>query len=677
MLRINRVKVEIITDNGVYGVDTSFGKGLTFLSSEKNTCGKSSILAAVFYCMGMEEIIGGRGEKVLTSVFKTTIEDGNKTWNVLQSCAYLEISNGAEVITLFRPAKMANKDSRMITVYYSSMEDIADPTTLSIDTYVHFPNAAINDKGFHNFLEKFLYLQLPHVTASDNTQRKLYLQLIFSCMFIEQKHGWSDLFSGMPILGIKESKKRVIEFVLKLDTLENDKMKERLKLEEALISKEWEECFNALQIAATRESCSIVNFPVRPRILTEIDLNRITINSSFGSVFDIIQDLERQIAEICQLKPKVIDNFDGLQNELSRTENDIVRLTEYVSSCREQLSIENGSIKAIKDNLETIAIDLSNNKDAARLRTLGSDLQFEFAKDLCPVCHRRINDSLLPMTIDAPIMSIDENIKHLEAQQDMLKFALASHAKHKEELEIEIQSFESRLFTLRRLAQSIRSDLYSINESYSEAIVYKKITIEKQIEALNSLRQLQDNISLKLLELSKRWEKYLNAKRQLPKNGLTDLDIEKLKLLRKIFIENLKSYGYRSIHNLEEIAISKESYLPLFEGFDMKFDSSASDNIRVIWAFTMALLQVSILKGGNHPTVLIFDEPDQQSTIISDLQSFFESVLKLTDNCQVIMGLTLKDTDTKRIIKNLPEEKHKRIDVPSKAFQFLRNNPIE
>ena len=163
MLRINRVKVEIITDNGVYGVDTSFGKGLTFLSSEKNTCGKSSILAAVYYCMGMEEIIGGRGEKVLTSVFKTTIEDGNKTWNVLQSCAYLEISNGAEVITLFRPAKMANKDSRMITVYYSSMEDIADPTTLSIDTYVHFPNAAINDKGFHNFLEKFLYLQLPHL----------------------------------------------------------------------------------------------------------------------------------------------------------------------------------------------------------------------------------------------------------------------------------------------------------------------------------------------------------------------------------------------------------------------------------------------------------------------------------------------------------------------------------
>ena len=70
------------------------------------------------------------------------------------------------------------------------------------------PNSAINAKGFHSFLEKFLFLELPQVSASDDTQRKLYLQLVFSCMFIEQKHGWSDLFSGMPILGIKESKKR-------------------------------------------------------------------------------------------------------------------------------------------------------------------------------------------------------------------------------------------------------------------------------------------------------------------------------------------------------------------------------------------------------------------------------------------------------------------------------------
>ena len=296
-------------------------------------------------------------------------------------------------------------------------------------------------------------------------------------------------------------------------------------------------------------------------------------------------------------------------------------------------------------------------------------MQFEFAKDICPVCHQKINDSLLPNSIDVPVMGIDENIKHLEAQRDMLKFVLISHENHKEELEKEIQSSEARLFTLRRLAQTIRNDLYSINEEYSEAIVYKKITIEKQIESLNKLQQLQHDSIEKLVELSKRWEKYLEDKRALPKNRFTDEDKDKIALLRDVFINNLRKYGYKSILDLEDISISEESYLPLFEGFDMKFDSSASDNIRVIWAFTMALLQVSILKGGNHPTVLIFDEPDQQSTIISDMKSFFENILELTDKCQVVMGITLKDRDTKQVIDKLPKGKFKCIDVPNKAFQ--------
>lgn len=669
MLRINRVKVKIFTDNGVYGFDTSFDSGLSFLASEENTCGKSSVLAAVYYCLGLEEILGGKGEKVLTSAFKTTIEDGNKTWSVLQSSVYLEISNGAEVVTLFRTAKMLNRDSKMITVYYGDMDAVVNPETSSIDTYVHFPNAAINEKGFHSFLEKFLYLELPQVTASDDSQRKLYLQLIFSCMFIEQKHGWSDLFSGMPILGIKESKKRVIEFVLKLDTLTNDKKRDQLKIEELLINKEWSECYKSLQIASERESCSIVNFPIKPRILTDTDTKRIAIKFGDKVVSDTITELEKQSIEIKQLKPKVIDNFDELQVELNETEAQISKLSNYIVACREQLSIESGSIRTITNNLETISIDLSNNKDAARLRSLGSDLQFEFAKDICPVCNQKINDSLLPNSIDVPVMGIDENIKHLEAQRDMLKFALISHENHKEELEKEIQSSEARLFTLRRLAQTIRNDLYSINEEYSEAIVYKKITIEKQIESLNKLQQLQHDSIEKLVELSKRWEKYLEDKRALPKNRFTEQDKEKIALLRDVFINNLRKYGYKSILNLEDISISEESYLPLFEGFDMKFDSSASDNIRVIWAFTMALLQVSILKGGNHPTVLIFDEPDQQSTIISDMKSFFENILELTDKCQVVMGITLKDRDTKQVIDKLPEGKFKCIDVPNKAFQ--------
>lgn len=77
MLRINRIRIEIATEKGLCGFDTELNHGLNFLTSQENTCGKSSILAAIYYCLGLEEILGGRTEKVLTSVYKSQIEVDN------------------------------------------------------------------------------------------------------------------------------------------------------------------------------------------------------------------------------------------------------------------------------------------------------------------------------------------------------------------------------------------------------------------------------------------------------------------------------------------------------------------------------------------------------------------------------------------------------------------------
>ena len=119
MLRINRLRVEINTENGVYGIDESFQSGLDFITSLENTCGKSSILAAIYYCLGFEQIlggVGGIGSKVLTSAFKTAIEDNGKPWTVTESGAYLEISNGNETRTIYRSIKSESKDDRLMTV---------------------------------------------------------------------------------------------------------------------------------------------------------------------------------------------------------------------------------------------------------------------------------------------------------------------------------------------------------------------------------------------------------------------------------------------------------------------------------------------------------------------------------------------------------------------------------
>jgi hypothetical protein len=230
---------------------------------------------------------------------------------------------------------------------------------------------------------------------------------------------------------------------------------------------------------------------------------------------------------------------------------------------------------------------------------------------------------------------------------------------------------EGSLFKLRSLAKSLRSDLFQTNDSFSEAIVYKRLNIESEISNLNRLIEIFSNYKFALEKLSDRWKDYLDKKEALPGNKYTERDILKLGHLQRYFVDNIKKFGYKSVMNLNQVEISKENYMPAIEGFDMKFDSSASDHIRAIWAFTLALLQTSIRATGNHPSVLIFDEPAQHSIVVSDMKEFFNSIINNLGASQVIIGITVKDSDTRRVVNELPKGKYNIIMVPNKAFQKL------
>ena len=175
MLRINRLRIEINTANGVYGIDESFQSGLNFVASLENTCGKSSILAAVYYCLGFEQILGGAGgigSKVLTSAFKTTIEDNGKPWTVTESGAYLEISNGNETRTIYRNVKSESRNDRLMTVYYGDLDSISDYKTISEDFYVNIQNAATSEKVFIRFSKSsftWIFRWFVHQTATSES----------------------------------------------------------------------------------------------------------------------------------------------------------------------------------------------------------------------------------------------------------------------------------------------------------------------------------------------------------------------------------------------------------------------------------------------------------------------------------------------------------------------------
>lgn len=422
MLRINRLRVEINTANGMYGIDESFKKGLNFVASKENTCGKSSILAAIYYCLGFEQILGGVagiGGKVLTSAFKNTIDDNGKSWNVTESGAYLEISNGSEEITVYRSIKAENKDNRLITVYFSEYDLISNPKTQSEDFYVNIQHAATSQRGFHAFLEDFLHLNLPLVRTSDGSERKLYLQIIFSAMFIEQKHGWSDILSGMPVFGIRESKKRVVEYILGLDTFKNEKERDRLNGIKTDLENKWEQLIKEIQRRAYSESCDIVNIPVHPCVLSDKQFSRIAILTVEKTTIDEKNNqLKTEYDSLRQLKPRVTDNFEALNTELSETEAAILKFEEIVRHLMQKLSGISETIHRLTSDLQLICTDIRNNEDAARLQKFGSEVSNgQISANICPTCKQQIQDNLLEANPCSGFMSIEENIRHLKAQK--------------------------------------------------------------------------------------------------------------------------------------------------------------------------------------------------------------------------------------------------------------------
>ena len=80
---------------------------------------------------------------------------------------------------------------------------------------------------------------------------------------------------------------------------------------------------------------------------------------------------------------------------------------------------------------------------------------------------------------------------------------------------------------------------------------------------------------------------------------------------------------------------------------------------------------LSLEKKGNHPGIMIFDEPAQHSIVTSDMESLIKSVLDLKGSAQIIVGITLNNEELKKSIENIPEEDATIINIGERAFKLF------
>lgn len=653
MLKIRAIKIEINTADGLYGAEFNFTDGLNIIRGN-NTSGKSSLFQSIIYGLGFEELLGGKNEKTMQSVLKDQVEfpRGIKH-NINQSFIFLEIEN-KEIITIKRSIASSSRKAQLVDVYFGGLLTGEKKTLESRQMYVHDPGSASDELyGFHLFLTEFLEINLPEVVTAKGDLHKLYLQQLAPAFIIEQKTGWSDFFATMPYFGMRNTEQRVVEFLLNLDVFENEKRKQQLNSVKQNINNRWQNLYSKFQNLAERAGGKIVGIDNNPEILNNFDGIYISLLKDEKSI-SLIEQNEIQKNDLSILENEQIStvglNVNKNEDKLNKLNNKLNQLSLNYDLLSPELNFDKEKLNQYQKQIITIQDDLRKNKGALKVNKLGGELPTEIAKNVCPTCEHELKDSLLPSDIQQTPMRIEDNISYLDSQERMIKVYIDGQKNTIHEKESKLKFYQNSIIEIRQEIRDLKKELIQDERLPSIIEIEKRIDLKRRVEFFNKILESFNPLIEDLKNLSLEYSILLSNENNLPKDFFSDLDRQKLGALKTNFINLLRLFAYQS-KPFEAIKISSETYLPLAQKSDaeqfynIKFDSSASDFIRCIWAYTTALLKTSIQFNTNHPRLVIFDEPKQQDMSKESFRSLLIELSKFKEQ-QVLVFASFENSDT-------------------------------
>lgn len=623
---IRGVRLRATTNEGEYGFSFEFSRRLTIVRA-KNSSGKSTLINSLLYCLGMEEIIGGKGVKVLPYALKDHIEYEGRRIMVTASEVLLEIENrSGNVVTLRRAIKDAERDSRLIEVF--PVAHLSEGRALGggRPTFVHDGGAARRPEGFHRFLEAFLGLSLPNVPVTNGGETKLYLQAVFAALAVEQKRGWTDYIANIPFYGIRDARTKVVEFLLGLTVFETNAHRNRLNAESVEIDAEWRRVFEELRRHADLVGVVIEGVPSTPSFLFK-EVEATIGKSAKGSFIPLPEHISHLRAEYADLQRQADQFHKASGIEAMQSVTAAMDELQHLSVLYERAMAHRGEQRVSLNDYEKLLAeadeDLQRNKTAAKLRSLGAEHDVATAIGKCPTCNQTVGDTLLAAAVTGPQMDLEANIAYLESQSRMLKRQIAGLKTGLQATEVRVSELFNLIAGKRDILTAMRDDLNS-GASESKAIVRRQVQIDVEVEALEGLQAKASELFARLAEIATRMKANQESRRSMPREIYSAVDLERIRRFQLNFRANAGSFGYESAP-IDEVEIGKDTLVPCLAQMelreirtDIKSDSSASDFVRLIWSYLLALYQTSASDSslGNHPGFLMFDEPGQHSMAV-------------------------------------------------------------
>lgn len=646
-LKICHIRLRVSTTDGLYGADIPLKDGLTVLWAD-NTKGKSTALQAVVYALGLEKMLSPRREIPLPYAMTSYVErDGRSDHaEVLSSSVWLEIENGQGRRVAIRRRVKAETSNKIISVFDGPLLSQPDMHGAQSDYFAVDPGSATREAGFHTFLARFIGWELPMVARYDGGESPLYLESLFPLFYVEQKAGWSAFPAAFPTyFGLREIGRRAIEFVLGLHTHHNELERQRLSGAILDFRSQWVAKRGELLGAVAAAGGESNRLPSNPDtafeelpdsfVTVDVDGQMVPLEAGIALLTERIK--VQRVAEVPtsnEVAPEVQRRLDVLSDALAQ------QAGLRASLIRDQ-SLEETQLQAVLDRLSSIEEDLQKNRDVQKLKALGSDIASMDVTHSCPTCDQPIEDTLLPQIGGAEIMPIDDNIAFLNAQRSLFVRMRDQSRELIRQASQQVQRVTGIINETSAQIRSLKADLVAPGNSPSESTIEERLRTERRRDTLQQLSDLVSAFKSDLRELSAEYSGTALALLQLPKDNLTDDDRNKLSAFVTIVREQLTAFGF-STFPPNELELSGNYRLEK-EGFEIGFQTSASDAIRLKWAYQLALLELARTRATNHLGLLIFDEPRQQEAAKGSFDALLRRAAASVNFGQQVLFATSED----------------------------------
>lgn len=678
---IKAIHIEIQTDSGPFGFFTKLNRNLNIIRG-RNSAGKSTIVHAIMYAMGMEELLGAQNENALTYALKDYLEHEGLKHQIQNSRVTIEIENNSKTITLRRSIREHRLSTKLIRVQESAWLTKGE-TAPTIYKFIHDANSAQIDEGFFKYFENFLDLKLPLVPRTNNKPTKLYLQYIFAAMIIEQKRGWTDYIANLPYFGVRDARIKIVDFLVGTDVFETDAKRDALDQESKQIYEEWQVVQRSLLGEALKMGFKPSNIPKSP--MPDFNPELVAFHkTSEGVTESLLEYRQRKASEHQLIGLRLSQETEMPTQEIAQTiekhTNDLERFTVAYETCLGDLGLLRVTLNSNTINTRQAKDELSKNNAAQKLIKFGASLNLSTASNACPACHQSIGNSLVDLHESTPHMDIDTNIDYLTAQLRMLEREKGGIEQAIKELEALKEQLTRTLSTTKSALRALRSDLNS-NSSFSKSGIRLQVQIEMELEELSKLEESSDQAFDALGLLSRRLLKNQEARGQIPSDHYSIGDQAKYSLFEQMFRANISAFDYHSAA-IKDIEFNRENLLPYLAKIELREingqrqpfntsdleepitstlgrsednpkgkgniarESSASDFVRLIWSYLLSIYQTSShpTVNGNHLGFLLLDEPGQHSMATKSQQALFQ-LLSSEKGLQSIVAASFDDSE--------------------------------